>query len=181
MKWRYLVLLTFLVFAALAGCSKDGINNSTISKTFPTEEDARNNFLIKNPRSDVEYIKTTDNDELFIVRSGNNQYSTYGMDSSNEGFSVVKLTATISLHNTIAGNNEFTTPKGNDYTFLVVKEDKIAELNYNTKRKYKVLPIYSGDADLAINKGHIIDNDNSDLPESVIQSTKTISNTNVSS
>lgn len=45
----------------------------------------------------------------------------------------------------------------------------------------KVLPIYSGDADLAINKGHIIDNDNPALLESVIQSTEMISNTTVSS
>ena len=176
MSWRYLILLPFLVIATLAGCSTDEFSHSATDQTFPTKEEAINQFLQENPRSDVEYIKTTDDDEIFIVRSGNHQYSVYGMKHANQGFLVVKLTATLSLHNTIAGSGEFTTTNGNDYTFLVVKKDKVDELDYDTRRKYTISPIYSGDAGIAINKGHIIENDDSTLHESVIQLTETLQN-----
>ncbi|MBU8907476.1 hypothetical protein [Desertibacillus haloalkaliphilus] len=135
----------------------------------------------------MEYIETTDDDEIFIVRSGNHQYSVYGIEHTNEGFLVVKLTATLSLHNTIGGSGEFTTTNGNDYTFLVVKKGKIDQLDYNTRSNYAALPIYSGDAalpiysgdaELALNKGHIIEKDGSMLPENAIQSTETIGEQN---
>ncbi|MCA0983534.1 hypothetical protein LCL89_05635 [Halobacillus yeomjeoni] len=164
----------------LAGCSNNEYNSSDIEKTFATKEEALHQFLEKNPRSYVEQINTTDNDEIFIVRSGNHQYSAYGMKRVNQGYIVVKLTGTLALHNTIAGSSEFTTTEGNDYTFLVVKKGKIDELDYSS-RKYSFSPLYMGDAEIALNKGHIKNNDGATLPESVIQSTEVIAEPNTSS
>ncbi|MDQ0298117.1 carbamoylphosphate synthase large subunit [Salibacterium salarium] len=57
MNWKYLILINFLFIAILTGCSKDEPTNSVTDKTFPTKEEAINNFLNENPRSDVETLK----------------------------------------------------------------------------------------------------------------------------
>lgn len=129
----------------------------------------------------MEYINTTDDDEIFIVRADNHRYSVYELKSTNKSFLVVKLSATLSLHNTIAGSGEVTTTNGNDYTFLVVKKGKKDELDYDTRRKSTVLPIYSGDVEIALKKGHTLGNNDTSPNLNVIQTTETIAVHNPSS
>lgn len=164
------MILTLFIISTLAAC-----NNSdavTDKPTFSTKEESINRFLEENPQSDVEYIKTIDDDKVFVVRSGNHQYSVYEMKNSGDGYLVDKLTATLSLHNTIAGSAEFTTAEGNEYTFLVVKKGEVNELMESVARENKFTPIFSDTAELSLVKEK---NSDSTLLKGAIQSSETIS------
>ncbi|MRG85910.1 hypothetical protein [Salinibacillus xinjiangensis] len=170
MRIQYVLLVIFLTF--LVGCESQDYNAE--QDVFQTKEAAIKHFLDEFPRSDIEHVKTTDDDELFIVRSGNHQYDVYGMENEHNRYSIVKLTATLSLHNTIAGSAEFHTPMGNDYTYLVVKQNNHDKLPHDTRTKFEMSPILSGDAELSLNQGHIGVKSQSIMPTNVIKSTETI-------
>ncbi|SDJ13337.1 hypothetical protein [Salimicrobium halophilum] len=179
MRLKY-VILAVLTISVLVSCQK-GETDVIEDETFPTEKEAIHHFLDENPRSDVERIDTTDKEEVFLVRSGNDQYSLFGMKAAKKEYSIVKLTATLSLHNTAWGAGEMTTAKGKDYTFLIGKKGKQAELD-PAKKAYIFSDVYAGDGKVSLNKGHLLEEDkDSAVPESVIETTETISSLDGSS
>lgn len=172
--FKCIIFFTFLLIGTLAGCNSTKSNNTgTDLVTFPTREEAVTYFIKENAGNNMEWIKTTEGDEIIIKGTGNHQYSAYGIKNETNGYSVAKHTATLSLHNTIAGGAELTTRNGNDYTFYVVKHDKLDELSYETRTRYEFLPIFSGEAALSLTKGHVLGKDNS-ASQNAIQSTESI-------
>ncbi|MCP3032538.1 hypothetical protein LF817_14515 [Halobacillus sp. A1] len=175
MKLKHLLLSILTIFISLTGCSHNESSANETAESFSDKEEATRHFLQENPKSDIEYIQTTEDDDLFIERSGNHQYRVHGMKKENEEFSVVKLTASLSLHNSNAGSGEFTSSDRNEYTFLIVKKGSLDELNADTRNTYTVSPIYSGDAELSLTK-----NDDLKSPANVIQTSEMIADSNSS-
>ncbi|SIS45448.1 hypothetical protein [Salimicrobium flavidum] len=173
MRCKYVIFLAILTISALAGCQNDE-TDINVAKTFPTEKEAIHQFLKENPNSDVERISTTNEENIFLKRSGNNQYSFHDMKSVDDGYSVVKITVTLSLHNTIAGSSEVTTTKGEDYTFQIVKKGKLEELP-SAERNHSFSDLYRGDIKLSLIERHTAESSNGSFTENVIDSTDTIS------
>ena len=152
----------------------DTVQTDADTPGFSTKEAAINHFLAENPWSDVELIKTTEGEDLFIVRYGNHQYSLYGMVVEKERYRIEKLTAAISLHNTVAGSLEFTSPDGSDYTFIVAKQGQTDNLDYMQRTRYEYVPVFAGEAQASLNKGHLTSQDNAASAVNVIQLTATL-------
>ncbi|WP_101842670.1 hypothetical protein [Halobacillus sp. Marseille-P3879] len=93
---RIFSVLILLLWPIVAGCS-DEQTQTKDKESFPTEEAALTHFIEnESPRDDIERVQTSQGSELFIVRSGNHQYSVYDRANENDEHSVEKLTATLS-------------------------------------------------------------------------------------
>ncbi|QAS51387.1 hypothetical protein [Halobacillus litoralis] len=172
MRFYFYSLLLFLYLVMVAGCTSN--QTSSIDKeSFPTEKEAFTHFIQKEKATaDVEKVQTLEGDELYVVRSGNHQYGVYGMAKLDDRYSLKKLTATMSLHNTISGGFEFTSSTGKEYTMLAAKQ--LEGLDYSTTLHNEFHKIFSEDAHIAISKGHTLGQSVNERDESVIQTTETV-------
>ncbi|MCP3027757.1 hypothetical protein [Halobacillus sp. A5] len=170
MRYKILSLFILPLLTILAGCTNEQ-TQSKEKETFPTEKAAFTHFIQnEKPGADIERVTTTEGDEFFVVRTGNEQYSLYGKTKEDNQYSVEKLTAAMSLHNTNSGGTEFTLSNGEEYTFMVAVERD--GLNRTVKNEFQ--PILSEDAFLALSKGHTLDKANNGLSTNVIEAAETV-------
>lgn len=172
MKQVYTIMLLVLLFSISAGCSKGEPVQEGKEKSFSSEKEAVEHFLDEHPGSDVESIVTTVGEKLWVTRSANHAYSIFGMKEERGNYAVVRISAQLSLHNTIGGKAEVTSPQGTDYTVSFVKKGKRDELAGAVTASY--FTIFNGGAEAAVHEGHVLDTQDPHRGESAVQSSVAI-------
>ncbi|WP_027953744.1 hypothetical protein [Halobacillus kuroshimensis] len=172
MKQVVVLLFFFLFFGLASGCSQGESVEKEEEITFATDAQAEAYFLDDHAESDVEAMLTTSGEKLWIVRSGNHTYSIFGLKERKEEYAIVRVSAQLSLHNTIGGGMEVSSPHGTDYTVLLVKKERRKDLAGPVTVTY--LPIFNGEAEAAVHNGHILDAEDAHSGESAVESSETI-------
>ncbi|WP_019240985.1 MULTISPECIES: hypothetical protein [Bacillus] len=119
---RVIILYLITLLVLLAGCNKKPTDKDT-TIYYSTQSIALEHFIEENSINGVELLETKKGEQLLLCEESENIFFIGEIIKNSDGYTIVKVTSSFSMANTLGVSWDFSTSKKNNYTVSLSTED----------------------------------------------------------